>query len=332
MSGPHFAALFSNAGYSIEARYEVLLFVYHHVIPKLGHSPGSLNPALKKGDSGLSLDGTHIEYSWRWNEPNTKPEIRMVMEPFSRFAGTYMDPLNIKPAAETLYSMMPQVSSLDMTLFNHFISKFYDPAWHKYLETDERPIMTNVCLGFEFLNREILPKAYFFPRKLGQVGLTPIDVWEEALTAAAPQSSTLSTVFSFIKQDSAELGLTLTPLWLGIDVVRPADARLKLYCAEARTSFVSVMAVLTMGGRINIEPDLVEQTWGLMKAVCDLPASFPRSQDLPKAPKYNASVDRIDTAGLWGTFFYYFNIRCQATVEKGGTRGLPGSLHASLSH
>ncbi|TDZ19344.1 Xanthone prenyltransferase A [Colletotrichum orbiculare MAFF 240422] len=193
-----------------------------------------------------------------------------------------------------------------MTVFNHFISKLYDPAWHKYLETDERPIMTNVCLGFEFLNREILPKAYFFPRKLGQVGLTPIDVWEEALTAAAPQSLTMSTVFSFIKQDSAELGLTLTPLWLGIDVVRPADARLKLCCAEARTSFESVMSVLTMDGRINIEPDLVEQTWGIMKAVCDLPAGFPRSQ-VPKAPKYNASVDGIDTAGLWGTFFYYFD-------------------------
>ncbi|TDZ38114.1 Xanthone prenyltransferase A [Colletotrichum trifolii] len=208
-----------------------------------------------------------------------------------------MDPLNIKPAAETLYSMMPQVSSLDMTLFNHFISKFYDPAWHKYLETDKQPIMTNVCLGFEFLNREILPSRSHSHRCLGG-----------SAHSRGPQSSTMSTVFSFIKQDSAELGLTLTPLWLGIDVVRPADARLKLCCAEARTSFENVMSVLTMGGRINIEPELVEQTWGLMKAVCDLPAGFPRSQDLPKALKYNASIDGIDTAGLRGTFYYYFDI------------------------
>ncbi|GKT66899.1 dimethylallyl tryptophan synthase 1 [Colletotrichum tofieldiae] len=227
MAGPHFATLLRNAGYSLQDQYEALLFVYHQVVPRLGVSPGFIDPALDSGDSGLSLDKSHIEYSWRWNEPGTKPEIRMVMEPFSRFAGTYMDPLNIKPATDILYSMIPQVPSLDMTLFHHFIAKFYDGAHHKYLETNERSIMTNVCLGFEFLGHDILPKAYFFPRKLGQVGLTPMEVWEEAIATAVPRSSSMDAVFSFVKSDSPKLGLTLTPLWLGIDIVDPADARLK---------------------------------------------------------------------------------------------------------
>ncbi|KZL75004.1 dimethylallyl tryptophan synthase 1 [Colletotrichum tofieldiae] len=308
MAGPHFATLLRNAGYSLQDQYEALLFVYHQVVPRLGVSPGFIDPALDSGDSGLSLDKSHIEYSWRWNEPGTKPEIRMVMEPFSRFAGTYMDPLNIKPATDILYSMIPQVPSLDMTLFHHFIAKFYDGAHHKYLETNERSIMTNVCLGFEFLGHDILPKAYFFPRKLGQVGLTPMEVWEEAIATAVPRSSSMDAVFSFVKSDSPKLGLTLTPLWLGIDIVDPADARLKFYCVESHTSFESVKTVLSVGGKINPNAEMLDKIWELMKTVCDLPNDFPRNENFPKAPQYNASTDGINTAGLWGTFVYYFDI------------------------
>ncbi|KAI8265063.1 Xanthone prenyltransferase A [Colletotrichum sp. SAR11_239] len=168
--------------------------------------------------------------------------------------------------------------------------------------------MTNVCLGFEFLGNEILPKAYFFPRKLGQVGLTPMAVWEDAITSAVPDTPTIGTVFSFVKGEAPDLGLTLTPLWLGIDVVRPEDARLKLYCVEARTSFESVKSILTMGGKIDVPGNLLEKAWELMKAVCNLPADFPQDEDLPKAPQYNVSTDGVDTAGLWGTFAYYFDI------------------------
>lgn len=308
MAGPHLAALMRNAGYSMEAQCEALLFFYHHIVPSLGFSPLSGNLATEEGDSGLSLDGTHFEYSWRWNQSDTKPEIRMVVEPFSRFAGTYMDPLNLKPATEILYSMLPRCPSLDMSLYNHFVGKFYDPAHHKYLETNERPVRTNVCLGFEFLGCDILPKAYFFPRKLGQTGLTPMDVWEDAISTAQPQSGTMRDVFSFVKGDAPKLGLTLTPLWMGIDVVSPADARLKLYCVESRTSFNSVKSILTMGGKIHIDQGILDGAWELMKAVCGLPADFEQSMDLPRAPKYNASTDGVDTVGLWGTFAYYFDI------------------------
>ncbi|KAF6795437.1 dimethylallyl tryptophan synthase 1 [Colletotrichum sojae] len=311
MAGSHFATLLRHADYSQEAQYEILLFVYHQIAPRLGSSPRTLALGSASGDSGLSLDGTHIEYSWRWNEPGTRPEIRTVMEPFSRFAGTYMDPLNIKPATEMLYSMKPRIQSLDMSLFNHFVGKFYDASHHKYLETNERPIMTNVCLGFEFHGRDILPKAYFFPRKLGQVGLTPMDVWEGAITSAVPDTPTFGNVFSFVKNEAPTLGLTLTPLWLGIDVVRPEDARIKFYCVESRTSFNSVRSILTMGGNIPVSEDLLSKTWELMKAVCNLPADFPQDKDLPRAPQYSISTDGVDTAGLWGTFAYYFDVGLQ---------------------
>lgn len=308
MAGPHVAALMHNAGYSPQAQYEALLFFYHQIVPSLGLSPLSGNLASEEGDSGLSLDGTHFEYSWRWNQSDTKPEIRMVVEPINRLAGTYMDPLNLKPSTEILYSMLPKCPSLDMTLYNHFIGKFYDAAHHKYLETNERPVRTNVCLGFEFLGSDILPKAYFFPRKLGQTGVTPMEVWEDAVATAGPQGGTMTSVFSFVKNDAPKLDLTLAPLWLGIDVVCPADARLKLYCVESRTSFQSVTSILTMGGKIHIDADMLGKAWELMKAICGLPADFPRDEDLPRAPKYNVATDGVDTVGLWGTFAYYFDI------------------------
>ncbi|EFQ36406.1 aromatic prenyltransferase [Colletotrichum graminicola] len=313
MAGPHFSALLQNAGYSSQAQYETLLFIYHQITPRLGPSPLLSN--ADRLDSGLSLDGTRFEYSWRWNQSYTKPEVRMVVEPFSRFAGTYMDPLNIRPSMETLYSMKSQVPSLDMTLFNHFIAKLYDSEWHRYLDTNERPIVTNVCLGFEFKGSEILPKAYFFPRKLGQSGLTPMRVWEDAIITAIPQSPTVATVFSFVQNDAPRLGLTLAPLWLGIDVVNPVEARLKFYCVESRTSFDSVKSIMTMGGIIEIASDMLAMIWDLMKAVCDLPDDFPQDKDLPRAPQYNPSTNGIDAIGLWGTFAYYFDI--------GLGRGLP---------
>lgn len=308
MAGPHVAALFHNAGYSLGVQYEALLFFYHQVAPQLGACPQSSDLSSEEGDSGLSLDGTHFEYSWRWNEAGTKPEVRMVVEPFSRLAGTHMDPLNLRPATEILYSMIPRCPSLDLSLFHHFVGKFYDAAHHKYLDTNERPVRTNVCLGFEFLGNDILPKAYFFPRKLGQTSPTPMWVWEDAVATAGLQSATIGNVFSFVKNDAPKLDLTLTPLWLGIDVVRPADARIKLYCVEARTSFQSVTSILTMDGRITIDPGMLDKAWKLMKAVCGLPADFPRDKDLPRTPKYNVSTDGIDTVGLWGTFAYYFEI------------------------
>ncbi|KAK2037270.1 aromatic prenyltransferase [Colletotrichum somersetense] len=306
MAGRDLSILLHNAGYSIRARYEILLFIYHQIAHRMGPSPLASNP--DRPDSGLSLDGTRFEYSWRWNQCYTKPEIRMVVEPFSRFAGTYLDPLNIRPSMEALYSMKTQVPSLDMTLFNHFIAKLYDPEWHRYLETKERSIVTNVCLGFEFLGNDILPKAYFFPRKLGQIGLTPMRVWEDAIATAIPQSPAVKTVFSFVKNDAPRLGLTLAPLWLGIDVVDPVKARLKFYCVESRTSFNSVKSILTMGGIIEIAPSMLAMIWDLMKAVCGLSHDFPEDKDLPRAPQYNPSTDGIDTVGLWGTFAYYFDI------------------------
>ncbi|GKT66898.1 dimethylallyl tryptophan synthase 1 [Colletotrichum tofieldiae] len=53
---------------------------------------------------------------------------------------------------------------------------------------------------------------------------------------------------------------------------------------------------------------MLDKIWELMKTVCDLPNDFPRNENFPKAPQYNASTDGINTAGLWGTFVYYFDI------------------------
>lgn len=312
MTGAHVAALLRNAGYSLEDQLEALLFMYHQVVPRLGNSPTSGNLSSEKGENGpLSLDGTQIEYSWRWNYSDTKPEIGMVVEPFSRLAGrggSYANFPNLQPATDTLYSMMRKCPSLDMDLFNHLINKLYSEAQNNELHAEDYSFQMKVYLGFEFKGHSVFPKAYFFPRKLRHISPASMGVLGDAIATAGFRSTTISSVFSFVKEEAPMLGLTLAPLWLGIDVVNAADARIKLYCVEKRTSFQSVSSILTMNGRMSIDANLLDKAWVLMRAACGLPVGFSRDHDLPQAPTHDLSMENDANSSLWNSFIYYFDI------------------------
>ncbi|POS69152.1 dimethylallyl tryptophan synthase GliD1 [Diaporthe helianthi] len=204
LAGPHLAVLLHNSGYSRSSQYEVLLFIYHHIVPRLGLAPrfASTEDGLSSVEQGRiqflgHVDGRteRLEYSWRWPDPEGKPEIRIGVKPWCRFAGTAIDPLNLMAPTELLSSMTAQVPCFDLTLFHHFILKLYDAEKNKYVSAKELQGLPWVCAtGFEFLGHDILPKVYFFPWRLGHGDTLPLEVWEEALTSAPMRVPALHTV------------------------------------------------------------------------------------------------------------------------------------------
>ena len=116
--------LFSEAGYSLHESYEAMIFYYHIIVPRLGPR---LSPNWSpKWKSLFMVDGTLIEYSWKWNTKDGALDVRYTMEPIGNFAGTVLDPLNHESTKELLYQLSQVLPTLDLKWFRHFANAFFD--------------------------------------------------------------------------------------------------------------------------------------------------------------------------------------------------------------
>ena len=80
----------------------------------MGPAPGADGIIPGKWKSLLQADGTPIEYSWKWNSSNGRPEVRYAMEPIGPYAGTELDPLNQQATREVLYRMAQATLSVNL--------------------------------------------------------------------------------------------------------------------------------------------------------------------------------------------------------------------------
>ena len=304
LTGPHMATLFSEAGYSLHESYEAMVFYYHVIVPRLGpRLPPNGSPAWK---SLLTVDGTPIEYSWKWNTKDGAPDVRYTMEPIGNFAGTVLDPLNQESTFELLYQLGRVMPSLDLKWFRHFANAFFDTDKEAYATQTEGRLVSTLALAFEFLKTGLSVKAYFGPKKLGQMnGPPPMDVWANAVKGAAPESSTMDNVVQFCKTDPE--GSLLQPFMLAIDCVKPSKSRLKLYVQTPHTSFDSVRRIMTMGGQIKGVDKGLEELEELIKLVLSLPSDFPSSESLPATQGYAVNHFEEDQHLVEG-YMYYFDI------------------------
>ncbi|KAL4992936.1 aromatic prenyltransferase, partial [Aspergillus recurvatus] len=120
LTGAHLAKMLEAAGCTDERQVEALLFHYHWIVPYLGPAPGAGQSVQWK--CLMSVDGSPIEYSWKWNaSPGDKPEIRYTMEAIGPCAGAPLDPLNQQATVEMLHRIASAVPSVDLTWTNHFL-------------------------------------------------------------------------------------------------------------------------------------------------------------------------------------------------------------------
>lgn len=304
--------MLSEAGYSVHEQYEAMLFHYHIVVPRLG--PCLPSSGVPKWKSLLTVDGTPIEYSWKWNTAGGMPDVRYTMEPIGAFTGTRIDPLNQQSTKDLLYELGLAMPSLDLTLFHHFSTTFYDSDKEKYFTEPGAHLATTMSLAFEFLKTGLSVKAYFAPKKLGHSGPVKLNVWEDAIRGIAPNNASLDKVFDFIKTDAE--GLMLQPFMLAIDCVEPSKSRVKLYVQTPHTTFDSVRAIMTMGGAIKGLEGVLADLEDLIQLAAGVERGYPSSRELPASPGYApaALANFKDLPILLSGYLYYFDVAPGSSV------------------
>lgn len=328
LTGRHLASLVEAAGYPLEKQYEALIFHYHWTVPYMGPAPKA-DGTPAKWKSLLGLDGSPIEYSWKWTTRTSEPDVRYVTEPIGTYPGTHLDPLN-QQALRELLQRLSEAQGTDMNLswVNHFFARFYDHDNTKYVQEaatgSPRSTATSVQLGTEFLrNKGIGFKTYFFPRKLGRVDDISITQYDESMAelqlvgvdANADKGSwgAREALVDFLAHNAE--GQVLKPFSLAVDNVAPAKSRLKWYFHTPHTSLDSVREVMTLGGRIatdKIDAQLAD-LYALIRAVAGLPDDFPSDAEIP-LPAQSDVYDQAARANfgeldevLTG-YLYYFDI------------------------
>ncbi|KAI1824890.1 dimethylallyl tryptophan synthase GliD1 [Xylaria intraflava] len=309
LTGEHLANMLEAAGYTTERQYSAMLFHYHWIVPYMGPRPaadGSL-----KWKSLLGVEGSPIEYSWKWNTPTHEPDVRYTMEPINRFTGTAMDPLNQNASKEMLHRISEIVPSVDLTWVNHFLATLFDHDVSKYVEEAKAGahFSTTIVHAAEFLPKGLSIKTYFVPRKLGQTeGQIPLSQWEESLAKLDPTNPARHAMNEFIKTNPE--GKFLSPFMLAVDDVKPENSRLKFYFQTPHTSFASVREIMTLGGRRKVSEERMQDLRSLISAITGIAADFPEDAEVPCAPEYDpaAKANFVELPILLSGYLYYFDI------------------------
>ena len=168
-----------------------------------------------KWKSLLGVEGSPIEYSWKWNTATSVPDVRFTMEAIDQFTGTALDPLNQHASREMLHRIEAAVPSVDLTWVNHFLATLYDHDLSKYAQEAAAGahFSTTVVTAAEFLPKGLAMKTYFVPRRLGQTeGQIPMAQWEESLAQLDPTSEARAALHEFL--DNNPEGKLLSPLYV----------------------------------------------------------------------------------------------------------------------
>ncbi|EMD88355.1 hypothetical protein COCC4DRAFT_44186 [Bipolaris maydis ATCC 48331] len=326
LTGRHLAAIMDAAGYPLEKQYEALLFHYHWTVPYMGRAPGlSQHCSTSAWKSLLALDGTPIEYSWKWNTSKTgsTPNVRYVVEPIGRDAGTELDPLNQQASRELLFGLKKLLPGMDNTWACYFLASLFDHDHAVYMaEAGQKGYLgTSMQLAIEFHGKATAIKSYFFPRKYGQAGLMPLEQWRMCVDGlklggevdcGAPAAAFITPARTAVDRflSTSPYGQSLTPISVAVDNIAPESSRLKWYFHTAQTSFASVRHIMTLGGVIassEVE-GLLDQLASLVKAVNGLGDDFPEDVEVPAGSELETSLDFGELSKVLKGYLYYFDI------------------------
>ncbi|KAF5574642.1 tryptophan dimethylallyltransferase [Fusarium pseudoanthophilum] len=274
--GPQLHTLLTEADYDLNEQYEALLLLYRWVVPEMGPRPRS---SMAPWNSFMTDDHSPIEYSWKWNSRNKKPDIRYAIELVSPLAGTKQDPFNQIPTRNLVYNLAKNIPELDLTWFEHFWHELLDP---EYLTTSTSGISTKgstIFAALEMLHGRLSVKVYFIP-----VETQEASAWHQIKhaieTSGCQNTEALYHVDAYLS--SHDDGRQLRPFMLAIDLVEPGASRLKIYARSNQTSFRFVRNVMTIGGlRTGMDKSL-EKFFDLWKSALGLNHAASPGDELPK--------------------------------------------------
>lgn len=161
--GQSLGTLLKTSRYSDKEQVYYLRWFQQWITGSFGPRPVDGKPHYA---SSFTYDGSPMEYSLNWKEKKTDQTIRFTAEPCSRQAGTAADPLNQLAAKNLLTAMTKDVSGIDLTRFNIFLSETNvpDEAVEEVLSKLPPYVpRARVLVAFDLERGGIVAKAYFNP-------------------------------------------------------------------------------------------------------------------------------------------------------------------------
>lgn len=200
LCGHNLAVMLEAGDYTLSKQYDALIFFYHWVVPYMGPAPRPDGKVRWK--TVLGVEGSPIDYSWKWNTSKSKPDVRFTIEAIGPYTGTTKDPLNQQAMREMLHHISKIVPTFNSELADHFFATLFDHDISKYnQEVEAGAAFGTSCLNAtQFLPEGVSMKSYFICRRLGQAGpLAPLSHWEEAFAKLDPSSPARTAIHDFLE-------------------------------------------------------------------------------------------------------------------------------------
>ncbi|KAF5543113.1 prenyltransferase [Fusarium mexicanum] len=249
--GSQLCLLAQEAHYPTEKQFEIILFLYAKVLPRIVplNKGGKLN-SPSRYTSLLTDDGTPIEYSWKWNNSASPPEIRYCIEAIGSHTGGPTDPYNYLETEKLLTQDLAScVPGLDLTWFYHFAKAFGIDQRQVASDNPNAP-KSSMFVAFEHVLNGVVVKAYFLPSaEAGSGGRPTFETFASAARGVLTDAAALDATLDYVKNNTT--GIDLVPDMLAVDCIDPTKSRLKVYVSSTATSFASIVSVMTLGGKIS---------------------------------------------------------------------------------
>lgn len=277
-TGRFFATLLEQAGYSATEQYRELFFYAMHVAPELGPAPDSQGNVQRWRSPGTP-DSTPIDFSWEWGLDGNGV-VRYSFEPIGPNAGTPLDPLNSHATEDWINRLDRQglVQGLDLEWYKYFTKTLLfapedDSRTSKTTEDfiEETTPRAGTVVALDLEKRGPVMKIYIYPGlKAAEMGIDALELVARSIRGLPPAQyaslrDNVEPLLEYLQGRGAQKWGFETGI-LSIDLLDPAEARIKIYVRAPHTSVEYLMDALTLGGKL----DLSEAGGYSKKALADL--------------------------------------------------------------
>ena len=292
-TGRALAAMMHAAEYDRSSQHRGLLFHLRYVVPYLGSKP-TKDGYPQHWRSFMTDDFSPLEYSWNWGVGSTAPAIRYSIEAIGKSAGTPQDPVNRQAVHSLLQNLKSVQPNVNLELYEIFMKEFVGDQ-HTNITIPSATIShpSSAFVAFELGRTDVNVKAYVIPNVAEQTGVSRLKVFMDTM-----QTLERSTGLSFPSYPMLQQFLNENQekhnfdfIGIAIDLVEPKDSRLKVYVRSSRTSFASMVEVMTLNGRLSIlDSGGYEELRALWQRVFGLEKMFDMDHELARSSHETAGM------------------------------------------
>ena len=251
----------------------------------------------------MTDDGTPVELSWDWGWKVSAPSVRYSVEPIGRYAGTLADPRNEYAGISLMQKLQRLLPETNLEWFDYFAGEFlvFEPPTSSQTGSEEHE--SRFFTAYDTNESNVAVKAYFLPAfKAAQEGQTKLQAISNAIVGMPNYKASEYASFHMLREymEDAPQQHSLEAEIFAIDCMDPLDSRLKVYVRSRSTSFETIKATMSLGGKLGDArmAEGLSELQELMRLVLGL------GDD-----QYAPHLQLPETEHRTGGILYYFEIR-----------------------